>query len=163
MLLWIIALTVPFLLVVAFGAPYVRTLKRQRILLADVFELPKGSLIIDLGAGDGRVVKQLAEDGYRALGIELNPILWLVGWFHCRNQPLASMKLGNYWSSRLPAQTKGVFIFSAERFMDRLAPKLQHDLPRGVQLVSFAFELPGFTPQKTVNGLHLYHLLPKKR
>ncbi len=159
MLVLIVLLAVaPFLAIVMFGAPYVRTLRSQRRLLKDVFELDKGAVIVDFGAGDASVVLALAAAGYKAVGYELNPILFAIGWLRCVPFDNANMKLGNYWQVKLPDDTKGIFIFSAGRFMYRLQKKLKKDFPDGVQLVTFAFELPDQKPDKTIEGLHLYKL-----
>ena len=37
--------------------------------------LPKGSMVLDIGAGRGRLIFDLVKLGYRAIGIENNPIL----------------------------------------------------------------------------------------
>lgn len=154
----IIFVAIPFLGIVIFGAPFVRTLKGQRQQIAKAFELEKGSVVVDFGAGDGSVVIEMARQGFTAVGYELNPFLWSIGWLRCLPFKNASMVLANYWTKPVPAGTAGVFIFSASRFMGRLQKKLTRECPNGVQLVSFAFELPDRKPDKTYEGLHLYKL-----
>ena len=156
-MVWLVVLVLPFILIVFFGAPYVPTLRKQQREAAKLFNLQKGDLIVDLGAGDGGVVIAMAKQGYKAVGYELNPFVFAVAYVRCLPYSNASIKLGNYWSMPLPEETKGVYVFLATKFMARLDKKIVTDLPgKPVQLVSFGFELPNKKPLKTVDGLHLY-------
>ena len=69
--------TVSFL----FGAPFVscgRVVAGAALKLA---KLKKGERFCEMGSGDGRVVFAAASLGAEAVGIEINPRLWL--WSKC--------------------------------------------------------------------------------
>jgi len=73
------ALVLLFCGIVFIGAPYVPTKRAQIAAALDLLELKVGDLLLELGAGDGRVAKAAAERGIRVVGYELNTIYRLDG------------------------------------------------------------------------------------
>ncbi|HEU5187306.1 MAG TPA: hypothetical protein VFT87_02260, partial [Candidatus Saccharimonadales bacterium] len=61
-----------FGLVVFRGAPYVPTHKRAIKKMLQELPLKEGDLMVDVGSGDGVVLKTAAEQGLRAIGYEIN-------------------------------------------------------------------------------------------
>ena len=81
---WILSiLVITFGLVVFRGAPYVPTHRKQVEQALDMLDVPKGSTIVDLGSGDGVFLLAAAKRGYKAVGYELNVILWIVSSIRC--------------------------------------------------------------------------------
>lgn len=143
------------------GAPYVPTMRRGAQSAIKLMSLPAGSLVVDIGAGDGRVVRQLAAAGYRAVGVELNPVLWLIGWLVSWRQPSARLVLGNVWRWHLPAETAGVFVFTADAFTERLEAWLeaeQRRLKRPLTVVTYGAQLRRHQPLSLADGCSLYRL-----
>jgi SAM-dependent methyltransferase len=78
-LFWVFfALVLLFGFVVIFGAPYLPTLKKQTAEALDLLDLKPGQTLLELGCGDGRVVKAAAQRGLKVTGYELNPILVII-------------------------------------------------------------------------------------
>lgn len=131
------------------GAPYVPTRRKDALTALKIMGLPKGATIVDVGAGDGAVVKIAAEQGYDAVGIELNPILWLVAKMRTRRyRKQVRIVLGNAWRWELPPETKGVFLFTAGPFAARMQAWLraeQERLEKPLTVVSLGFPLPNET------------------
>src|SRR2546430_1974635 len=69
-------LLTPFLVGILCGAPYVPTMPRYLDELIKISEAREGHLLIDLGAGDGRLLRAAAKHGIRGIGYEVNLILW---------------------------------------------------------------------------------------
>lgn len=157
-----IAIVMLFLGSVFFGAPYVPTRKRDVEQLFKI--ISSDDILVDLGSGDGRLVRAAAEKGIRAVGVELSPILALISWFRVRKvRKLASIKLGNYWRMQLPDDTTVVFVFLADTYMQKLRFYLQAEatrLDRTLTLVSYGFELPGYTPTQKDGALLVYRIKP---
>lgn len=165
-LLVIIAITfLCFTFVILFGAPYLPTLKPRINDAFDLLKLRKGGTLLELGSGDGRVLKEAAKRGYNAVGIEYNPLLVMyskVVTFPYRKQ--VRVRWGNFWTMPLP-DTDAVFVFLLDRYMTKLDELLQSRYTEPTKLVSFAFKVPGRTIQKQKRGLYMYMYpsLKKKR
>ena len=62
-----------------FGAPYVPSRRRDvRRLFMNDYPLRSDDVVLDLGSGDGTVLRVIRQAGARAIGYELHPLLyWL--------------------------------------------------------------------------------------
>lgn len=146
-----------FALVVFRGAPYVPTLKPQVEEALDLLDLKPGQTLLELGSGDGRMLRAAAERGIRAVGYELNPILvlWTVV-RHWRFRRLITVKWGDYWGSEWP-ESDGMYVFLLQKYMTKLDKKVaQYAKGRSYKLVSFAFKIPDRKIAKTSKGLSFY-------
>jgi hypothetical protein len=158
-LLFLAAMAVVLLFgfVVAFGAPYLPTMKKQSVVALDLLNLNRGQKLLELGCGDGRVMRAAAQRGLLVEGYELNPILVLVAklvTFRYRKQ--VTVHWGNYWRQTWPP-ADGIFVFLLDKYMPKLNKKIiQEQKHKPVKLVSFAFKVPGKKPLKTQKGLFLY-------
>ena len=146
-----------FVFVVLIGAPYVPTLGTQQREALQLLKLKKGQTVLDLGSGDGRFLREAAKQGYKAVGIEANPLLVIISYIAClpyRNQ--VTVKWGNMWTKQWPP-VDGVYVFLHTRFMQKLDKKLEQQYSgKNVNVVSYAFEIPGKKVVKSKNGLFLY-------
>ncbi len=159
-MLWLMlgTLVLGFGLVVLRGAPYLPTKRRQIEAAFSLLKLKPGAHIIDLGSGDGSVLKYAAEHGYRATGYELNPWLCVISTLRLwRWRKQAKVHYGDFWTKPLP-ECDGVFVFLIGHFMPKLVTKLEAELKPGTPVVSVAFELPGYKPERTKAGVHLYRI-----
>jgi hypothetical protein len=142
--------------VVAFGAPYLPTLKPQITTALDMLDLKKDQTLLELGSGDGRVMVAAAERGLRVIGYELNPLLVLYSWLITRKyRGRVRVVWGNFWWRKLP-QADGVFVFLLQKYMQRLDTKIIQEIGKPVKLVSFGFHISDRTPVRTKDGLFFY-------
>jgi hypothetical protein len=159
-LLWILGLAVGlFLFTVLRGAPYVPTHRPAVGHALAMLNLPKGSTIIDLGSGDGVVLKLAAERGYKAIGYEINPILCLVSYIRCwKYRKQVSVRWRDFWLTKLPDETDAVFVFLAGPYIRRLHKKIEREHTHPLQVISYGFLIPGAgKPVKSANALQLYN------
>ena len=130
------------------GAPYVPTKRKEVEDALKLARLKEGEVIVDLGSGDGRLLAAAAEKGYRAIGYELSPVLAIISRLRLRRYgKLVKVRMRNFWYTKLPSDTKVVFVFLAGPFMKRLAGHLQKEanrLDKEIILISYGFNLPGF-------------------
>jgi len=147
-----------FLLVVLRGAPYVPTHKPAVEHALDMLNLPKGSTILDLGSGDGVVLKAAAQRGYRAIGYEINPILCVISYLRCwKYRGQVSVRWRDFWLARMPEETDAIFVFLAGPYLHKLHKKLSRERSKPLSVVSYGFLIPGAgDPVKSENALHLY-------
>lgn len=153
----VVLLVAVWLGVVAFGPPFVPTLRRETEKLLDALKVGKGDIFVDLGSGDGRVLALAARRGALVHGVEINPFLVWAARLRLRGYS-ADIRLGDMWRHSLPAGTTHVFVFPAEMFMHKLERYCVAEARRkpGFLLVCHAFQLPGRTPEKVVGAFNLY-------
>ena len=156
---WLLALLLflPFAIVLLVGAPYLPTRKKQVNEALDILALKPGELLVDLGCGDGVVLVEAAKRGIRAEGYELNPIVCAVAYIRTwRYRALVTVRCRDFWSVRLPADTKAVYTFLLDPYMEKLDRKLTGELKRGSKLLSYTFTIPGKKPASAKNACYLY-------
>lgn len=161
-ILWAVAATVfvLFVFVIVFGAPYLPTLKDRAPDALKLLNLKPGQTLVELGSGDGRLLKLAARQRVYAIGYELNPILVVWTYLSCwRYRSYITVHLGNFWHHRLP-ETDGIYTFLLNPYMEKLDKKITQEITKKVKLVSFAFEIPGKQPTKEINGMRLYEYKP---
>lgn len=135
------------------GAPYLPTLKAQGNTALDLLNLRPGQTLLELGSGDGAVLKLAAERGIHVVGIELNPLLVIISRFRLRKYgDLVEVRWGDFWSTQWP-NADGVFVFLLDKYMVRLDEHMQQ---HGGKLASIAFTIPNKEPAAKHNGVVLY-------
>lgn len=159
--LWLLAilLCITWFGIVAFGPPYVPTLKRDVKKLFEHLKLNERDHVVDLGSGDGRVLVACASRGVYASGVELNPFLVWISRYRLRKfGDLAKVELGDIWRYNLPEDASVVFVFFAKSFMNKLDLYLEKQKSEGRQfrLVSYGFLLPNRTPSEVVGAFNIY-------
>lgn len=157
MILWlVIILLSAFALAAIIGAPYVPLLGGQVKPMLNALELKHGQTLIDLGCGDGRLLKAAAKQGVRGIGYEINPIVWLVAKINCfKYRRLIDIRLANYWQVDLPP-ADAIFVFLIGRYMSKLDGYLNVQLKQPTRVVSYVFEIPGRKAAKTGSNFFVY-------
>lgn len=153
-------LLICFSFVLLFGAPYLPTKKKQIETSLALMSLKKGGVFIELGCGDGRVLRAAAKQGIRGVGYELNPILYAIAKISLfKYRHIATVKLKNFWTSSWP-QADAIFVFLLDKYMwklDKKMNKYSDEQKKQITLVSFAFKIPGKKIAMSKNGLFVYH------
>lgn len=145
-----------FCFVVLFGAPYLPTHKPQINTAFDLLNLKPGQTLLELGSGDGRVMREAAKRGLNVVGYELNPFLLIISMFVTwRYRQNITIVWGNFWKKKWPP-ADGIFVFLLDRYMAKLDSKIKKSDPAPKKLVSYAFKIPGKKPAKTENGMYFY-------
>jgi hypothetical protein len=141
--------------VLLVGAPYLPTLKKQSETALKLLDLQPGETLLELGCGDGRVLKVGAKQGLRGIGYELNPILFLIAKLNTwRVRKQVRIIFGDYWAKDWP-EAQGIFVFLHPRFMARLDRKIK-DYARPCKVASYAFKIPAKQSVATDGALYLY-------
>lgn len=164
-LLFIIAIiALSFGAVVFRGSPYVPSHRIDiKLALKELYPLTSKDLLVDIGSGDGIVLREAAKIGSHAVGYEINPILVVISCFLSRKYKKIKINFADFWSSQLPDNTTVIYIFSASRDMSRIAKKIQDEvnrLSRSINVISYGSEFDGIKPSKSVGAYHLYVIKP---
>ncbi len=157
LLLFGIGLVLIFGFVITIGAPYLPTLQSQQTAALNLLALRPGQTLLELGCGDGRVLRRAAQQGLTAIGYEINPVLVIVAklmtWQY-RHQ--VRVVWANYWRVSWP-QADGIFVFLLDKYMKKLDNKVaQYAKKRSIKLASFAFKIPGRKITAERAGVYLY-------
>lgn len=162
MIIWLIlgAIVICFGLIVLRGAPYVPTHRHQlRIAFDELYPVSDHDTVVDLGSGDGIVLREAASRGAAVVGYELNPILVLLSKWRLRNYPLANIFMRDFLSlDILPDNTTVVYAFTTGRNIEAIGKKIeQWSDNNDLHLISYGFTLANHKPLKSVGPMHLYH------
>ncbi|HET8884146.1 MAG TPA: methyltransferase domain-containing protein [Candidatus Saccharimonadales bacterium] len=162
---WVWALTFLILIfgfVVFRGAPYVPSRKRHLTrAFKELYPLGSNDVLVDIGSGDGIVLREAAKRGATAIGYELNPILVIISRLLSRKQSLVRVHLADFWSVSLPAETTVVYVFGESRDIVKMARKVADEaarLQKPLAFISYGFAVPGLTPVKTDGAYYLYQI-----
>jgi SAM-dependent methyltransferase len=163
--LWLFfAVILLFGLVVFRGAPYVPS-HRADIAQAfdELYPLSESDVVVDVGSGDGIVLRMASARGAQAVGYELNPALVMISRFLSRHDSRVTVALRDFWLTPLPADTTVVYGFAVSRDMAKMTAKMQREatqLGRPLWYIGYGSELAGYTAQKTCGASRLYEFKP---
>ena len=160
-LIWVLfALVLLFGFVVFFGSPYVRTLRSDRKRVFDeLYKLSADDLVVDLGSGDGVVLREISARGARAYGIELNPALVLISRFLSRRDSRVQIVLGNLRTTVFPDDATLVYAFINTTHAETVGKIIQREsvrIGRELYVVSYGAKIPGLKIEKKKGAYTLY-------
>ncbi|MEH2422590.1 MAG: hypothetical protein V7K48_17230 [Nostoc sp.] len=132
----------------AWGAPYIPSNIRTINKVLKWLELKSDQVVVDLGAGDGRVIVLASLlYGSKSIGVEIDSIRYVLAKFLILLLGLkgkATVIKGNLYNFDL--SNVDIVMFSLlPASIQRLQPKLESQLPSGSKIVSFQFPIPSWT------------------
>ncbi len=149
---------------VAFGAPYVPSHKKDiQWLFDDFVPIGEGDCVLDLGSGDGLVLREVSRRGARAVGYEIHPLFIGIAKILSWGDPHVRVRLANAWTTPFPEDVTLVYAFTVARDGRRLARTMQREatrLGRPLRLVSYGNDLPDVTPTMHDMAYHVYVFEP---
>jgi hypothetical protein len=150
--------------VVFRGAPYVPSQKKYvRQVFKDLYPLDAGDVLVDVGSGDGIVLRLASERKARAVGYELNPLLVIIARFLSRGDDRVRVQLTDFWLSPLPDDTTIVYGFMVTRDMKKMVRKMQKEtdrLGRRLYFMTYGNQISGRIPDKSLSAYYLYSFYP---
>jgi len=116
---------------------------RVRTFLDEV-PMRENELLIDIGCGDGRVLKEARKRyGVRALGYEVNPLAYFFARLRTLRSKDVTVRYQNFWNVNI-GEADVIFCYLFPDVMERLAEKLEKELRPGARVISGNFPLPGW-------------------
>jgi hypothetical protein len=163
-LIFLVAIVLIFGVVVFRGSPYVQSHKSQvKQAFYELYKMEKSDLLVDIGSGDGLILRQAASTGARAVGFEINPILVLISRLISRKYGNIQIRFADFWLSKLPPETTVVYAFSVTRDIRRVILKIQdhsNQYNKPIYIISYGNELKGLKLLKNVGAHFLYLVEP---
>ncbi len=166
----IYVLSIILVLPITQGALYVSTSRKKIAAFIDAVPMKTGQRLVDLGCGDGRVLREARKRyGVRTIGYEINPLAYLKARFFSFGYSNIKIKYQNFWEADLSGADV-VFCYLYPDIMKRLAAKLKSGLKPGATVVSSNFPLPEFIPSKILrlqssmhnDRMYVYQICPKR-
>ena len=146
------------------GAPYVPSRRRElEWVFTKLHPLNRHDVVVDLGAGDGVVLRTVRQFGARAVGYEIGPVYALIARLLARGDAGQSILMKNYWHADFPADTTVVYVFSDGRDIakvHRLVARQATRLNRQLVFITHGFAVPGVKADKTGRAYLLYRVNP---
>ena len=137
-----------------FIAPFVPSPVPVIQFMLKLADLKAGEVLFDLGAGDGRTVIMAAKAfGARAVGVELREDLAKKALSTIYDSGLAdrvTIVNGDIFGVNLTSADV-VFLYLTTSANEKVRPKLENDLRKGVRVVSHDYEIIGWKPVKVEN------------
>ena len=149
---------------VFFGAPYVPSRRRDlKRMFDELYPLSKTDVLIDVGSGDGVILREASRRGAKAIGYEINPLLVGISKWLSRGDKKVSISVANFWLATFPDSTTVIYAFSVERDAKKLTNKIQNEANRlfkPLTLICFSSPLPKVQAVRTFEAYHLYQFYP---
>lgn len=143
-----VLLLLPTAYAAKIGAPWAPT---RLLVVRKAFtemNIGSGDVVVDLGAGDGKILLEAIRRGAKAIGYELSPIMWAVA--RLRG---AKVFLRNFYTQFLPVNTTIIFAFLLPATMPRLKDfLLKQRLPQAKYLLVYAFPFKDVDPVTIVQA-----------
>ncbi len=150
--------------VVIFGAPYVPSKRREvQRAFESLYPLSSNDLLVDIGSGDGVVLREAAKHGARAVGYEINPLLVLISRIASGRYKGIQVKLADLFRSKFPDETTVVYMFSESRDIKRMFAKIEHEatrLKRPLTVISYGFQYTQYEPKGELGAHFMYIVDP---
>ncbi len=149
---------------VFFGAPYVPSRRRQLAEALDKLgHLTDIDHVLDLGSGDGIVLRTVSARGARATGFEIHPLLVVVAKLLSLGDTKVEVKLASIWHRPFPDDVTLVYVFGDSRDIKKLVARIENEalrLKRPLRVISYGFELPGYGSIQRTKTHFLYKIRP---
>jgi SAM-dependent methyltransferase len=164
-ILWFLAaIVLLFGFVVFWGAPYVPSHRGDvRKAFDELYMLGEKDFVVDVGSGDGIILRMASSRGARAIGYELNPALVMITRFLSRKDGNVRVVLADFWRAKLPSETTLIYAFAVERDIKKLSIKLQAEadrLDRSFYVITYGSSFTSPTPLRTLGAHYLYEFHP---
>ena len=164
---WILIITGVVLLLgfsVFFGAPYVPSRRRDFTRMFDeLYALSATDVVIDVGSGDGIILREVSRRGARAIGYEISPLLAAISKWLSRKDTKVTVLMANFWLTKFPQDTTLIYAFSVERDVRKLSTKIQTEanrLNKMLTLVCYGSPLKDVVVLREFEAYHLYQFYP---
>jgi hypothetical protein len=129
---------------------------REMLRLGEVG--PK-DILYDLGSGDGRIVAIAAKEfGARAVGYEIDPLRFIIGWIRIILSGVskrAIIRYKNFYSINLSEATV-VTLFLKQETNENLRVKLERELKPGSRVITYYWSFDKWMPVKFDRKLEIY-------
>ncbi len=157
-ILWVVLYVIAAILLIVtcyvffIGAPFVPTPQRVVDKMIEAAELKPGMKVLDPGCGDARMLITACRKfpTIKAIGYELFFVAYIFAWLRTRKYK-KNIKL--FFRNSDYADLRGVdrvFCYMLTKPLARNAAKFKKELKKGAKIISYAFQIEGWKPEKII-------------
>ncbi len=147
-----------------FGAPYVPSHRKDvKRMFDELVPISDADTILDLGSGDGLVLREASRRGAKAIGYEIHPLFVGISKLASFGDVRVRVRWANAWTAPFPKSVTLVYAFAVGRDGKKLSEKVQNEataLNRPLTLVCYGNALPAIKPVRSFEAYHLYVFEP---
>lgn len=128
------------------GAPYVPTNSKMVMEILEKAQFKKNQVFIELGSGDGRVVRAAAQKyQVKGVGVEIHPLLIFYSRFVSKLKGIGNVQFiqGNFFNMNLSAANV-IFLFLLPKTLEKLKLKILKDCQKGTLIIAHGFKIKGW-------------------
>jgi len=154
LILGILILAIPTGYAAIIGAPPAPTDKTRIKEIIKVAGIKPNHKFYELGSGTGRIMVLTAKmSGAEVIGFELSPIFYLISLLNLKMHRVKKYKLylKNFFNANLK-EADVVFCFLMPNAVEKLKSKLKQELKAEAKIISYVFEIKGWTPYTVIEG-----------
>lgn len=149
------------------GAPYLPS-KRKDLdkVFTQLYALSNKDTVVDLGSGDGTVLRSARTYGAAAVGYEIGPVYYWISKLYARGDAKQKIYLQNYWRVKFPKETTVVFAFSDSRDIQKVYALVEAQavrLARPLAFITHGFEVPGQKASGSCGAYYVYQVNPLRQ
>lgn len=138
-------------------APYIPTKEEDIPTILRLGKIKQGTVLYELGSGDGRVVLSAAQAGAISKGIEQS---WLRIWFSRFKTKKLGLKNTNFFHGnifdRQYLDADVVYVYLLPKAVEKLEKKFQEELKKGSLVITNTYHFKNWKPFKKEGGLWAY-------
>jgi len=140
-----------------FEVPYIATKRNKIPTIVKLAAPKKNETVIDLGAGDGRLLFAFAKVGAKAIGYELNPFLILKTnlFIKLRNIKNITYKKENFWDCDLKVADI-IIVYAMRRSMQKFEDFVFKNAKKGTRVIANTNPFPNKNPKIQKDNIFLY-------
>lgn len=133
------------------GSPYVSTRTREVQVILGGYPIPKNSYFIEIGCGDGRIVRTAVKDYQcKGLGIDVNPVLTfcarLIAKFKkIQNLTFRTQNMFDPLFEKDLQKADAIYLFLMPKIIEKLAPVLQKHCKKNTLVISHGFKFENWS------------------
>lgn len=143
----LLAITVTYAIGAKSAAPWVPMRAEDTVRVLKILQqFPEVKKVVELGAGDGRLLALTAKAGYQSEGYEISllPFIFAQIRKHVRNFSY-TIFYRSFWQVNL-SSADAVYFFLMPQVLEKTKNKLLAELKPGSLIISYTWGLPGCTP-----------------
>jgi len=128
------------------GAPYVPTSKKNIHDILMKAGLKKGQSFLELGSGDGRIVREAVKKyGVTGTGIDINLLLIFLSRFLATHEHLKNIefKRENIFKTDF-SQAHVIYFFLMPELIKKIAVRFDKEVKKGTLIISHGFKIIGW-------------------